>query len=73
MSEKVSRTKLQEEYSRKILTPAEKKYKAALMKKWLASQMKRLNGSDQTPGPISAEDTIGDLAKGKDEEASAGG
>jgi hypothetical protein len=43
------------------------------MKKWLASEMKRLNGSDQTPGPISAEDTIGDLAKGKDEEASAGG
>jgi len=63
MSEKVSRTKLEEEYSRKILTPAEKKYKAALMKKWLASQMKRLNGSGPTP-------TLS--AKTKNEKTSAG-
>ena len=67
MSEKVSRTKLEEEYSRKILTPAEKKYKAALMKKWLASRMRILNGSCPTSDFLAEEDVIGDVAKGKDE------
>ena len=40
---------MKEDMDNKSLTPEEKKYKAALMKKWLASQMKRLNSSDQTP------------------------